>query len=43
MRSVVPFWNWWNAGWWASVAEYSRTGTDTRPNDSIPDQIARAR
>ena len=24
------------------VAAYSRTGIDTRPNDSTPDQIARA-
>src|SRR5947209_20466572 len=42
MRSVVSFSNWWNTGRWVSVAEYSSTGTDTSPNVSTPDQIARA-
>src|SRR5215469_8538224 len=42
MRSVVPFSNWWNVGSCASVAEYSSTGIDTRPNEITPDQIARA-
>src|ERR1700754_1830491 len=42
MRSVVSFSNWWNTGPWVSVAEYSSTGTDTSPNVSTPDQIARA-
>jgi hypothetical protein len=38
----VPFSNWWNTGPCVSVAEYSSTGTDTSPNVSTPDQIARA-
>src|SRR4051794_12550337 len=32
---------WWNATSFSSVAEYSRTGIVTSPNDTVPFQIER--